>query len=66
MHPFAGNLISYPDLPRPRVSVKNRVRSGYEITGNLPCVTIHLEDANPDDIQFFIDELPFCIKGKTG
>ena len=34
--------------------------------GNLPRVTIHLKDASPDDIQFFIDELPVFIKGKTG
>ena len=34
--------------------------------GNLPRVTIHLKDANPDDIQLFIDELPASIKGKTG
>ena len=30
----------------------------HPFAGNLPSVTIHLKDANPDDIQFFIDELP--------
>ena len=33
---------------------------------NLPRVTIHLKDANPGEIHFFMDELPVSIKGKTG
>ena len=32
----------------------------------LPSVTIHLKNADPDDIQFFIDDLPATVKGKTG
>ena len=38
----------------------------HPFAGNLPSVTIHLKDANPDDIHFFIDELPASIKGETG
>ena len=40
-----GKVISYPDLPRPRereislFSVKNRVRSGYEIRGKVQDMT---------------------------
>ena len=38
----------------------------HPFAGNLPNVTIHLKYANPDDIQFFIDELPVSIRGKAG
>ena len=36
----------------------SRLQYMHPFAGNLPSVTIHLKDANPDDIQFFIDELP--------
>ena len=44
----------------------SRLQYMHPFAGNLPRVTIHLKDASPDDIQFFIDELPVFIKGKTG
>ena len=44
----------------------SRLQYMHPFAGNLPSVTIHLKDANPDDIQFFIDELPVSIKSKTG
>ena len=44
----------------------SRLQYMHPFAGNLPCITIHLKDANADDIQFFIDKLPASVKGETG
>ena len=66
------NLFQFDIMAESSMNVTNtsvtisRLQYMHPFAGNLPSVTIHLKDANPDDIQFFIDELPVSIKGKTG
>ena len=66
------NLFQFDIMAQSSMNVTNtsvtisRLQYMHPFAGNLPSVTIHLKDANPDDIQFFIDELPVSVKGKTG
>ena len=66
------NLFQFDIMAQSSMNVTNtsvtisRLQYMHPFAGNLPSVTIHLKDANPDDIHFFIDELPASIKGETG
>ena len=65
------NLFQFDIMAQSSMNVTNtsvtisRLQYMHPFAGNLPTITIHLKDANPDDIHFFIDELPASIKGET-